>query len=66
MSNVFDGIFADADTSNNSISYNRASQNGLFDCEDDSVGPHTGTMNFWIKDLGDTENRPGICRSTPH
>jgi hypothetical protein len=64
--NDFDGIFADTDTSNNTISYNRADGNNLFDCQDDSIGGGTaGTANFWIKDLGDTENRPGLCRATP-
>jgi hypothetical protein len=32
------GITADSTTSNNTISYNKASGNGTFDCEDDSVG----------------------------
>ena len=64
--NDFDGLFADTDTSGNTISFNRASQNGLFDCEDDSTGPGTaGTANLWIKNLGDTENRPGLCKATP-
>jgi nitrous oxidase accessory protein NosD len=64
--NDFDGIFADTDTSNNTISYNRASQNKLFDCEDDSAGGGTAaTANFWIKNLGDTESRPGLCKATP-
>src|SRR3954470_13046863 len=64
--NDFDGVFADTDTSGNTISYNRAQQNHLFDCEDDSTGGGTaGTANFWIKHLGDTENRAGLCKSTP-
>ena len=64
--NDFDGVFADTDTSGNTISYNRADGNHLLDCEDDSAGAGTGgTANFWIKDLGDTENRPGLCKATP-
>jgi len=64
--NDFDGVFADTDTSGNTLSYNRAKENRLFDCEDDSTGPGTaGTANFWIKDLGDTQNRPGLCKATP-
>jgi len=66
INNDFDGIFADTDTSSNTISYNKADDNKLFDCEDHSVGPGTaGTANFWINDLGDTENRPGLCKATP-
>jgi nitrous oxidase accessory protein NosD len=64
--NDFDGIFADTDTAGNTISYNRAQGNQLFDCEDDSTGPGTaGTANFWINNLGDTANRPGLCKATP-
>lgn len=64
--NKFDGIFADSDAMNNTISYNRAEQNQAYDCQDDSVGTGTaGTANFWIKDLGDTESRPGLCKATP-
>jgi hypothetical protein len=64
--NDFDGVFADVDTSSNTISYNRADDNALFDCDDISAGAGTaGTANFWIKDLGDTESRPGLCKATP-
>jgi hypothetical protein len=64
--NDFDGVFADSDTSGNTLSYNRADENHLFDCEDNSAGAGTGgTANFWIKDLGDTQNRPGLCKATP-
>src|ERR1043166_4777011 len=65
-SNDYDGVFADGLGAGNTISYNRASDNHAFDCEDDSAGPGTaGTANFWIKDFGDTENRPGYLKSTP-
>jgi Right handed beta helix region len=63
--NEFTGITADSTTSSNTISYNKASGNGMFDCEDDSTGGGTaGTANFWIKDFGQTENPPGICKQT--
>lgn len=64
--NDFDGIYAGSDTSGNTISYNHADENVEHDCHDDSVGPGTaGTANFWIKNLGDTENRPGLCKARP-
>jgi hypothetical protein len=60
---VFDGIYADSGSTNNRIEYNRMERNLEHDCHDDSVGPGTaGTANFWIKDHGLTENRPGLCR----
>lgn len=63
--NDFTGITLDSTTSANTVSYNKSSGNGLFDCEDDSFGGGTaGTANFWIKDFGQTENRPGICKQT--
>jgi hypothetical protein len=63
--NEMTGVTADSTTSSNAISYNRASGNGLFDCEDDSAGAGTaGTANFWINDFGQTESRPGICKQT--
>jgi hypothetical protein len=65
IQNDFTGITADNSTSSNTISYNKASGNGMFDCEDDSTGGGTaGTANFWITDFGQTENRPGICKQT--
>jgi parallel beta-helix repeat protein len=61
--NTYDGIYADTDTANNQISHNDAKNNGAFDCEDNSAGPNTaGTANYWDKDKGDTENRPGLCK----
>jgi parallel beta-helix repeat protein len=60
-----DGLFADSDTANNMISYNRLTNNTPFDCEDDSVGPNNppaNVANFWVKDLGYTENKPGLCK----
>jgi hypothetical protein len=33
------------------------------DCHDDSTGPGTGgSANFWIKDYGLTEDKPGLYR----
>lgn len=62
--NDFTGITADSSSSLNTISYNHASGNSI-DCEDDSAGTGTaGTANFWIKDFGQTESRPGICKQT--
>ena len=61
--NVYDGVYADALSQGNSIEYNRMNGNAEHDCHDDSAGPGTGgTANFWIKNYGLTENRPGLCR----
>jgi hypothetical protein len=37
------------------------------DCFDNTTGSGTaGTANFWIKDMGLTQNRPGLCKkATP-
>lgn len=59
------GITADSTASSNTISMNKASGNGVFDCEDDSFGTGTaGTANFWVQDFGMTESRPGLCKQT--
>ena len=61
----YDGIFADSDTANNTIEYNKAYNNAEFDCDDISVGPYNApalVANPWIQDLGYTENRPGLCK----
>ena len=61
--NDFDGIFAGSDTADNLITHNMAKDNVEHDCHDDSAGLGTaGTANFWIKNLGRTENRPGLCK----
>lgn len=63
-STFYDGIFMDSDTSNNRIEKNHLSGNAEHDCHDDSVGAGTaGTANFWIKNSGVTENRPGLCKA---
>ena len=60
---VWDGLYADALSTGNRLEYNRMERNFEHDCHDDSVGGGTaGTANFWIKDYGLTENRPGLCR----
>jgi hypothetical protein len=60
---VFDGLFADVDSTNNRLEQNRMERNFEHDCHDDSIGGGTaGTANFWIKNKGLTENRPGLCR----
>jgi hypothetical protein len=61
---LFDGLFADSLSTGNRIEYNRAERNFEHDCHDDSVGPDppSFTANFWVKNHGLTENRPGLCR----
>jgi hypothetical protein len=50
----------------NYISFNKSLSNGGFDCADDTLGTGTsGTNNFWINDMGNTQNRPGLCKSHP-
>jgi hypothetical protein len=62
--NINDGIGAFEDSNNNLISYNKAYDNTPFDCYDETVGPYqpAGTANNWLKDMGVTENRPGLCK----
>jgi len=61
--NDYDGIYAGFDTTDNLITHNLAKDNAEHDCHDDSAGAGTaGTANFWIKNLGRTENRPGLCK----
>ena len=59
------GIEAFASTAQNTIAYNKATRN-VPDCADDSPpGPGTppSTSNFWIKDFGLTQNKPGLCKN---
>jgi hypothetical protein len=63
--NVFDGIDALEETEENPIAYNRSLRNGAFDCADFTTGPYNPpafVANPWIKDMGLTENRPGLCK----
>jgi hypothetical protein len=65
VANGRDGIYVDDRSSLNRIENNRADENVEHDCHDDSVGPGPGgTRNFWEHNLGDTANRPDICKST--
>lgn len=58
--NDFDGIYAGSDTAANEIAYNKARDNVEHDCHDDTPGmPST---NSWIKDMGRTENKVGLCK----
>jgi hypothetical protein len=61
---VWDGIYADSDSTGNRIEYNRMERNFEHDCHDDSVGPDAPSFvaNFWIKNHGVKENKPGLCR----
>jgi nitrous oxidase accessory protein NosD len=56
--NVDDGIHAYAPTSGNLIAYNKAFENGMNDCADDT----NPTQNQWVKDLGRTESQDGLCK----
>ena len=61
----WDGLFMDANSQGNTIDHNDAFLNFEHDCHDDSTGGGTaGTANFWIHDKGNTENRPGLCKSS--
>jgi hypothetical protein len=61
--NLNDGIDAFDGSSDNLIAYNKAFNNTPFDCEDDTTGPYPpGTANNWLKDMGLTQNRPGLCK----
>jgi len=58
------GIAAFEGSERNTISYNKAFDNTPVDCYDETAGDGTGgTANFWIKDMGFTQNRPGLCKS---
>jgi parallel beta-helix repeat protein len=60
--NTRDGIRVDdAASTNNSFTSNNASQNGQFDYFDITNGSGTaGTGNIWKKNIGKTQNRPGL------
>jgi parallel beta-helix repeat protein len=52
-----------AQSSANTIEMNKMLGNVEHDCHDDTTGAGTaGTANFWIKNNGKTQNRPGLCR----
>lgn len=54
----FDGVVAFRNSSANLITHNKAFQNTRYDCRDDTVGP----LNQWVKNLGRTQNQPGLCK----
>ena len=63
--NQDDGIGAFAASGQNTIAYNKASNNAPVDCYDETTGSGTaGTANYWINDFGLTQNRPGLCKNT--
>jgi hypothetical protein len=65
VANGFDGIRVDETSALNRINNNLSDANGEHDCHDETVGPLTGgTRNFWEHNLGDTANRPEICKPT--
>ena len=56
---VYDGLFADSDSTGNVFDSNQAMNNTEHDCHDDSVGTGTaGTANTWKGNKGNTQNRP--------
>jgi parallel beta helix pectate lyase-like protein len=58
-----DGIRVDTASANNQILENHMSGNVTHDCHDDSAGGGTaGTANYWVNDIGATQNRPGLCK----
>ena len=62
---AYDGVFADSDSTGNRIAYNRLERNFEHDCHDDTVGPPPSlSLNFWVKNHGLTENKPGLCKRT--
>lgn len=60
--NVINGLFADELTLENLIKDNRSLGNGQFDCRDDSAPvPPRSTSNYWVHDIGKTQNKPDLC-----
>jgi Right handed beta helix region len=60
---INDGIGAFQDSSDNLISFNKATNNTPFDCYDETGGPYpAATANDWLKDMGLTQNRPDLCK----
>ena len=64
--NLMDGIIVFDQSAMNLIAYNKAFENGRFDCADNSTGmynPPALVANQWLKDLGRTENKQGLCKA---
>jgi parallel beta-helix repeat protein len=60
-----DGIRVDSNSENNQILDNHLTANVTHDCHDDSAGAGSGvppTANIWTNDLGETQNRDGLCK----
>lgn len=63
--NGADGIRVDETSAVNRINNNQFDANGEHDCHDDTVGPLPGGTRYcWEHNLGDTANRPEICKPT--
>jgi len=61
--NDFDGLYANPETAENLLAYNRSSDNLEHDCHDDSIRPIPArSRNIWHKNHGLTENKPGLCK----
>jgi len=63
--NLTDGIVVFDQSIENLIAHNKAFENGRFDCRDNSTGPYNApalVANKWVKDLGRTENKTGLCK----
>jgi parallel beta-helix repeat protein len=61
-----DGMRVDGgvQSNNNTIETNKMQGNVEHDCHDDTVGFGTAlTANFWIDNMGKTENRMGLCKN---
>jgi hypothetical protein len=59
---VYNGLYADPDSRNNTFTSNTATGNASFDCEDDSTGNKTsGTANKWTGNVGNTSSPAGLC-----
>ena len=60
--NAIAGMRLTGMSSGNTIRNNHMRGN-VPDCFDDTTGAGTaGTANFWINDMGRTQNRPGLCK----
>jgi hypothetical protein len=63
--NLEDGIIVFDQSIEHLIAYNKAYENGVRDCVDNSTGPYNSpalVANRWLKDLGRIENKPGLCK----
>jgi parallel beta-helix repeat protein len=71
-SNVHSGLFADEFTLQNRIKNNRSLNNGSpangdYDCRDEAPpSPAQNTFNYWIDNIGKTENKEILCSEDKH